>query len=312
MKCLVTGGAGFIGSHLVDLLLDNGHEVVVLDNFSSGSEANLESALESGRTEVIRADITDADLEKIFKNLNPEVVFHLAAQIDVRKSVQDPLWDAQMNILSTIRLAQAAVAAGVHKVVFTSSGGAIYGKTAELPISEKVLPDPKSPYAASKYAAEIYLNVFSELYGLQVTHIAPSNVYGPRQNPHGEAGVVAIFSQALLDGNPTRVFGDGSNTRDYVYVKDVAQAFFLAAGKLGNGERFNIGTSKQTSDRELHDLVACVVGTDQTPLLEPPRLGDLKNSALSYEKARESLGWVPKYNLRDGLIETVTYFKQKG
>lgn len=309
MKSFVTGGAGFIGSHLVDLLLELGHEVVVLDDLSSGKLDNIRIPLDSGAIEFIQDDIRTADYDALFKKYQPEVIFSLAAQIDVRKSVQDPLFDAETNILSIIKLAEAARKNGVRKIVHTSSGGSIYGVPAIFPVNEEVKADPHSPYAVSKLAGEYYLNAFGHLYGLQTSFIAPSNVYGPRQNPFGEAGVVAIFAQRLINGEPTVVFGGGTNTRDYVYVKDVANAFVSAAGSNGNGMRFNIGTGNETSDRELHSAVAEAVGTDQNPEDQPLRLGDLPRSSLDSSLAFRVLDWEPKVALEVGIAETVEYFK---
>ena len=309
MKAFVTGGAGFIGSHLVDLLLANNHDVVVLDNLSSGSIENLRDPLNSKSIEFIQEDVSSADFEAIFNKYSPEVVFSLAAQIDVRKSVQDPLLDAEINILSLIRIAEAARKSGVRKIVHTSSGGSIYGLPTTFPVGEDQPVDPHSPYAVSKVAGELYLNAFSHLYGVETSFIAPANVYGPRQNPHGEAGVVAIFSERMLAGKPTVVFGGGNNTRDYVYVKDVANAFLTASGPNGNGLRFNIGTGIETSDLELHQAVAHAIGTNQKPEDLPARLGDLPRSCLDSAKAREILGWSPAVSLEEGILATVEYFR---
>lgn len=309
MKTLVTGGAGFIGSHLVDLLIAEGHEVVVLDNLSHGRLANLADAEKTGKLTFIEGDLLDVDFGQIVAEHSPEVIFHLAAQIDVRESVTDPIHDAETNILATIRLAEAARKNGVRKVVHTSSGGAIYGTPEDFPVTEDVPVDPHAPYAASKYAGEVYLNTFRHLYGLDCSHIAPANVYGPRQDPHGEAGVVAIFSQRLLAGEPTKVFGDGGNTRDYVFVGDVVRAFYLASGEKGSGMRFNIGTSVETSDRQLHTLVANAAGATDDPEYAPARLGDVPRSALSYERARTVLGWEPLTSIEDGVAQTVEYFR---
>ncbi|AGS33834.1 dTDP-glucose 4-epimerase [Corynebacterium maris DSM 45190] len=304
MRTLVTGGAGFIGSHLVDLLVAEGHQVTVLDNLSHGKRSNL-----TAEHTFLEADVLEVDFEEVFAEHEPEVVFNLAAQIDVRASVEDPLHDAQTNILSVIRIADAARKTGVRKIVHTTSGGAIYGEPENLPVDESVPVDPYSPYAASKYAGEVYLNTFRHLYGLECSHIAPANVYGPRQDPHGEAGVVAIFAQNLLDGKPTKVFGEGENTRDYVYVGDVVRAFYLAAGQLGGGLRFNVGTSVETTDRELHTLVAQAAGAVDAPEYAPARLGDLPRSALSYDRAREVLGWEPQVPIAEGVARTVDYFR---
>ncbi|AIT60185.1 NAD-dependent epimerase/dehydratase family protein [Corynebacterium doosanense] len=309
MRTLVTGGAGFIGSHLVDLLIDEGHNVVVVDDLSHGKPSNLAGVQGSERFQFVEADIRTADFDALLAEHNPEVIFHLAAQIDVRKSVADPVADAELNILPVIRLADAARQAGVRKIVHTSSGGAIYGEPSELPVGEGTVPDPYSPYAASKYAGEIYLNTFRHLYGLECSHIAPANVYGPRQDPHGEAGVVAIFSQHLLAGKPTKVFGEGDNTRDYVFVGDVVRAFYLASGEQGGGMRFNVGTSVETTDRELHSLVARAASAPDEPEHAPARLGDLPRSALSFDRAREVLGWEPQVPIAEGVQRTVDYFR---
>ncbi|MDO4631513.1 MAG: NAD-dependent epimerase/dehydratase family protein [Corynebacterium sp.] len=309
MKALVTGGAGFIGSHLVDLLVSHGHSVVVIDNLSRGRMSNLKQALATGAVHLIEGDLLTSDIEKLIKDTQPEVIFHLAAQIDVRHSVADPLFDANTNIMATLRIAEAARKNNVRKIVFTSSGGSIYGEPTEFPVSETTTIDPHSPYAASKVAGEIYLNTFRHLYGLECSHIAPANVYGPRQDPHGEAGVVAIFAQRLLNNQPTKVFGEGTNTRDYVYVEDVVRAFYLAAGNIGSGERFNIGTAVETSDRDLHTLVAQAAGAPDEPEYAPARLGDLPRSALSYQHAKNILGWEPHIHIQEGVAKTVEYFR---
>ena len=311
MRALVTGAAGFIGSTLVDRLLADGHFVVGLDNFASGRATNLEHLADEPDFVFAEADIVTADLPAILGEHRPEVVFHLAAQIDVRRSVADPQFDASVNVIGTVRLADAARSTQVRKIVHTSSGGSIYGTPTAYPTSETVATDPASPYAAGKVAGEIYLNTFRHLYGLQCSHIAPANVYGPRQDPHGEAGVVAIFAQALLSGKPTRVFGDGSNTRDYVYVDDVVDAFVRAAGPEGDGQRFNIGTGVETSDRQLHMAVAAAVGAPDDPEFHPPRLGDLKRSCLDAGSAERVLGWRAQVELHEGVRRTVEYFRHK-
>lgn len=311
VRALVTGAAGFIGSTLVDRLLADGHTVVGLDNFASGRASNLEHLVGNPAHVFVEADIVTADLEAILDEHRPEVVFHLAAQIDVRHSVADPQFDASVNVIGTVRLAEAARRAGVRKIVHTSSGGSIYGTPPTYPTPETVPTDPASPYAAGKVAGEIYLNTFRHLYGLDCSHIAPANVYGPRQDPHGEAGVVAIFAQALLSGKPTKVFGDGTNTRDYVFVDDVVDAFVKASGDAGGGQRFNIGTGVETSDRQLHSAVAAAVGGPDDPEFHPPRLGDLKRSCLDIGLAARVLGWQPKVGLQQGVARTVEYFRNQ-
>jgi UDP-glucose 4-epimerase len=309
VRALVTGAAGFIGSTLVDRLLSDGHSVVGLDNFASGRATNLAHLADNPGFAFVEADIVTADLRAILGENRPEVVFHLAAQIDVRHSVADPQFDASVNVIGTVRLAEAARLANVRKIVHTSSGGSIYGTPRTYPTSETAPADPASPYAAGKVAGEIYLNTFRHLYGLECSHIAPANVYGPRQDPHGEAGVVAIFAQALLEGKPTKVFGDGSNTRDYVFVDDVVDAFVRASGPRGGGQRFNVGTGVETSDRQLHSAVATAIGGPDDPEFHPPRLGDLRRSCLDIGLAEQVLGWRPHVQLDEGVRRTVDYFR---
>lgn len=311
MRALVTGGAGFIGSTLVDRLLAEGHEVTVVDDLSRGRLENLDGARAAGdRFAFHEMDLTDPAIGDLVAQAAPEVVFHLAAQIDVRLSVEDPVHDAEVNVVGTVRLAEAARRAGVRRIVFTSSGGSIYGPVTELPVAETRPVDPLSPYAAGKVAGEIYLEMFARLYGIEWAGVAPANVYGPRQDPHGEAGVVAIFSQRLLAGQPTRVFGDGGNTRDYVYVDDVVDAFMRAATVPGAaGLRFNVGTGLETSDRGLHTLVAEAAGAADAPEYAPARLGDVARSALDAGRAAEVLGWTPLVPIREGVARTVDYFR---
>jgi UDP-glucose 4-epimerase len=237
------------------------------------------------------------------------VIFHLAAQISVSRSVDDAQFDSSVNVVGTVRLAEAARKAGVRKVVHTSSGGSVYGTPPVYPTNEDVAINPASPYAASKVCGEVYLNMFRNLYGLDCSHIAPANVYGPRQDPHGEAGVVAIFSKALLAGKPTKIFGDGTDTRDYVFVDDVVDAFVRASGETGGGQRFNVGTGVETSTRQLHSAIAAAAGAPDEPEMHPPRLGDLRRSCLDSGRANAVLGWAPKVALEDGVARTVDYFR---
>jgi UDP-glucose 4-epimerase len=309
VRTLVTGAAGFIGSTLVDRLLADGHSVIGVDDLSSGRSTNLGPAERYDGFEFAKADIVDADLIGLLADTKPEAVFHLAAQISVKRSVDDPQFDSSVNVVGTVRLAEAARMAGVRKVVHTSSGGSVYGTPPVYPTSEDVAVDPASPYAASKVCGEVYLNMFRNLYGLDCSHIAPANVYGPRQDPHGEAGVVAIFAQALLSGRPTKIFGDGTDTRDYVFVDDVVDAFVRASGEVGGGQRFNVGTGVETSTRQLHSAIAAAVGAPDEPELHPPRLGDLKRSCLDIGRASAVLGWSPKVALEDGVARTVDFFR---
>jgi UDP-glucose 4-epimerase len=311
MRTLVTGAAGFIGSTLVDRLLADGHSVVGVDDLSSGRSENMVLAERHDGFEFAKADITSADLIGLLAETKPEVVFHLAAQIDVRRSVTDPQFDSTVNVVGTVRLAEAARQAGVRKIVHTSSGGSIYGTPTTFPTPETIPTDPASPYAAGKVAGEVYLNMFRNLYGLECSHIAPGNVYGPRQDPHGEAGVVAIFSRALLAGRPTKIFGDGTDTRDYVFVDDVVDAFVKASGEAGGGQRFNVGTGVETSVRQLHSLVAAAAGAPDEPEFHPPRLGELKRSSLDISRAKQVLGWAPQVAIAEGVAKTVEYFRSE-
>jgi len=310
VRTLVTGAAGFIGSTLVDRLLADGHSVIGVDDLSSGNSVNIVGAEKHDTYEFAKADIVDADLVGLIADTRPEVIFHLAAQISVSRSVEDAQFDSSVNVVGTVRLAEAARKAGVRKVVHTSSGGSVYGTPPVYPTNEDVAINPASPYAASKVCGEVYLNMFRNLYGLDCSHIAPANVYGPRQDPHGEAGVVAIFSRALLAGRPTKIFGDGTDTRDYVFVDDVVDAFVRASGQAGGGQRFNVGTGVETSTRQLHAAIATAAAAPDEPEFHPPRLGDLRRSCLDSSRANAVLGWVPKIALKDGVARTVDYFRE--
>lgn len=312
VRVLVTGGAGFIGSTLVDHLLATGHQVHVVDDLSRGNLENLADASVSPDFGFHEVDINDGAFADVCVQAQPEVVCHLAAQIDVRRSVADPVEDARQNVLGTINVAEGARKAGARKIVFASSGGSIYGTPDELPVTESAPVNPLSPYAVSKVSGELYLNAFRQLYGLECTHLALANVYGPRQDPHGEAGVIAIFARTLLSGGRAKIFGDGGNTRDYVYVGDVAAAFSAAMGSSGNGRRFNIGTGVQTSDRELHRLVAAAVGVPDEPEMAPARLGDLRASALDASLAAAELGWKAQTPIVEGVRRIVDFFRSQG
>ncbi len=282
-----------------------------IDDLSTGRNENLAQAERHSEFQFAKADIVNADLDGLLADARPEVVFHLAAQISVRHSVEDPPFDAAVNVLGTVRLAEAARRAGVRKIVHTSSGGSIYGVPPTFPTGEDVPTDPTSPYAAGKVAGEVYLNTFRNLYDIDCSHIAPANVYGPRQDPHGEAGVVAIFGQALLAGRPTKIFGDGTDTRDYVYVDDVVDAFMKASGTAGGGQRFNIGTGVETSVRQLHSEIAKAAGAPDEPEFHPPRLGDLRRSCLDISRAEQVLGWRPRIGLDEGIARTTDFFRSQ-
>ncbi|HLU75110.1 MAG TPA: NAD-dependent epimerase/dehydratase family protein [Nonomuraea sp.] len=310
MRVLVTGGAGFIGSNLVDRLLAEGHEVAVVDDLSSGSRDNLEEATGTGRLRLHELDIRDPALTALAAELRPEVVCHLAAQISVRKSVADPVLDAHTNVVGTAAVLNAAREGGARKVVFASSV-AVYGRPQTIPVPGDAPTDPRSPYAASKLSGETYLHAFRGLYGMEYTSLVLSNVYGPRQSPEGEAGVVSIFTDALLSGTPTIVYGDGTQTRDYVYVEDVVEGFVRACGSEGDGRRFNLGTGIQTTDRRLHSLIADAVGAPDKPGFAPPRPGDLPAMAVDPVPAYEGLGWEPRVDLSTGIKLTVEWARNR-
>jgi UDP-glucose 4-epimerase len=304
MRALVSGGAGFIGSHLVERLVADGHDVTVVDNLSTGNATHLRAATQTGRCRLVVADVTGADLARAVGDAAPEVVFHLAAQIDVRASVANPVFDATANVVGTVAVLEAARAARTRKVVFTSSV-AIFGPPGSLPVTERTATNPLSPYAVSKLAGESYLRQYHQMYGLDATTVALTNTYGPRQDPHGEAGVVAIFTAAMLAGRPTRVFGDGANLRDYLFVEDAVDALVRAAAPVASGERLTIGTGVGTSDRELHQIIAAAVGTDAAPEVAPARLGDLRAMVVDASRAAAVLGWTPRISLAEGVARTV-------
>jgi UDP-glucose 4-epimerase len=302
MHCVVTGGAGFIGSNLVDGLLARGDTVAVIDNLSTGKRGNLEAAQSAG-IEFHDLDVTDAPaVAAVFSHRPPEVVFHLAAQIDVRYSVQQPAGDAQINVLGTIAVLQAALAAGSRRVVNTSTGGGLYGDAALLPTPEDYAIAPLAPYGQSKHAAEGYCALYTRLHGLSTISLRYGNVYGPRQDVHGEAGVVAIFCGHLLDGRAPTVFGDGRQTRDWVDVSDVVAANLAAAAHELTGP-VNIGHGQETAVIDLIDALNDVSdrGPLPAPTFAPERPGEVRRSCLDVTRARTELGWEHKAPLREGL-----------
>jgi UDP-glucose 4-epimerase len=303
----VTGGAGFIGSHVTAALAAAGHRVLVVDDLSTGSAANLAGIV--GDVDLLEADAAGPELAPAMRAAGVQAVCHLAAAIDVRASVEDPVDDALRNVVGTVAVLQSACQAGVGKVVFASSGGSIYGSATPPPVAESAVIAPESPYAASKAAAELWLQTFHRLHGLRWTALALANVYGPRQDPAGEAGVISVFAAAMLAGRPTTIYGDGSQTRDFVYVKDVAAAFLAAAELPADGVRLNIGTGVETSVRELHSELAALCGAPDEPRTEPARLGELDRSALDASLARKLLGWESRTELRAGLAETVEWLR---
>ncbi|HST69614.1 MAG TPA: NAD-dependent epimerase/dehydratase family protein [Solirubrobacterales bacterium] len=307
MRCLVTGGAGFIGSNLVDALLARGDEVAVVDDLSTGRRVNLEGALAAG-AELAELDIRDGEtLAQLVSEKRPEVVFHLAAQIDVRKSLEDPAFDAAINVGGTANVLEAAKAADCGRVVFVSTGGAIYGEGEgqQLPLSEEAPIAPLAAYGQSKYAAEGYLALYERLYGLSGVSLRLGNVYGPRQDPLGEAGVIAIFCGALKEGRRPTIFGDGSQTRDYIYVGDVVAAALAAAASEVTGP-INIGTGRETSVLDLVKALRELSGDDDFQAdLAPPRPGEVQRITLDAGRAERELGWKATIDLNDGLRHTL-------
>jgi UDP-glucose 4-epimerase len=311
---LVTGGAGFIGSTLVDRLLAEGHEVDVVDDLSTGSLANLaEARSDAGRQLTFhRMDIRSAEVIELMGHRHPEVVFHLAAQADVRASVADPVFDADVNVLGTLRVLEGARQSGAGRVVFAASGGTLYGEpdVSELPLKESLPHRPLSPYGVSKKSAIDYLVAYRELHSLEFSALALANVYGPRQNPHGEAGVVAIFADRLLRGAPITIFGDGEQTRDFVYVDDVVDAFVRGATK-GGGLICNIGTGQETSVNELVREMAAQADVEVTSNFEPLRAGELQRSALDPSRAGIQLGWRSWTELGTGTAAVLGYVESR-
>ena len=308
MRALVTGGAGFIGSTLVDRLLAEGHPVDVIDDLSTGSLSNLagaRAAADNGFT-FHRLDIRSPEVVDLIARRSPEVIFHLAAQADVRVSVADPVFDADVNLLGTLRILEGARVAGASRVVFAASGGTLYGEpdVSELPLNESLPQHPLSPYGVSKKAALDYLIAYRALHALEFAALALANVYGPRQDPHGEAGVVAIFAERLLRGLPVTIFGDGEQTRDFVYVDDVVDGFVRAATK-GGGLVCNIGTGQETSVNTLFREMARQAGVDPTPEYKPLRQGELARNCLDPTRAGIQLGWSSWTELGEGTLATI-------
>jgi UDP-glucose 4-epimerase len=315
MRALVTGGAGFIGSHLVDALVGRGDEVSVVDDLSTGRRENLDDALGRG-ARLHEVDIRDrAALLEVMEAARPEIVFHLAAQIDVRKSIADPAWDAGINVVGTVNVLETSRLAGVSRVINTSTGGAMYGEVDVMPTPETVPPRPMAAYGQSKFCAEAYCGWYERLYGLSSVTLRYGNVYGPRQDPHGEAGVVAIFCGQLLEGGRPRIFGDGLQTRDYVYVGDIVEANFAAAAHPQARGSYNTGTGVESS---VLDVVAALreaagVGADEfQPEFAPARAGELQRSWLDVTRARAELGFTAGTDLVSGLRPTLEWARAGG
>jgi UDP-glucose 4-epimerase len=303
MKVLVTGGAGFIGSHVVDALIQQGYQVVVVDNLSTGRLENINPA-----ATFYQADICSSELEGIFEKERPELVNHQAAQTVIQKSMEDPIFDANQNILGSLNLILQCLRFGVKKIVYASSGGAVYGEPQYRLVNESHPINPISYYAISKHTVEHYLHLAHLQHMLGYVVLRYPNVYGPRQSPEGEAGVVAIFTRQMLRGEHPTIFGKGDKTRDYIYVSDVVAANLLAMKGDGNGV-YNIGTGVETSDQEMFNLLAELTGYQSNPHYAPVRKGEIYKICLDWSKAQKELGWQPHFLLREGLKKTVNYYR---
>lgn len=308
-RAVVTGGAGFIGSNLVDRLVDDGFDVLVLDDLSSGSLGNLKDARARGNVTIHQIDIAANEIVGLVRDYRPEAVFHLAAQIDVRRSVTDPMFDARINILGTVNMLEAARHSDAERFVFASSGGATFGDTFNIPTPESQTRRPASPYGISKFVVEEYFRYYADTYGLDYMSMGFANVFGPRQDPFGEAGVVSIFISDLLAGRTPTIYGDGSQTRDFVYVEDVVDALVRAA-RMGGSRYLNIGTGDETSILKLYELIVEATGIDVAPAMAAPRKGEQLRSCLDASAARAHLGWEPWTSLGEGLENTVTWMKK--
>lgn len=306
MKIVLTGGAGFIGSHVADEYIKMGYDVVIIDNLSSGSIENV-----NPKAKFYNVDIRSKDeCQKIFSAEKPDVLNHHAAQMDIRKSVQDPIFDADVNIIGSLNLLELCVRYNVKKVIFASTGGAIYGEQDYFPADEEHPNRPVSPYGVSKLCVEKYLHYYYVNYGINYVSLRYSNVYGPRQNPHGEAGVVAIFANKMIDGGQPLINGDGFQTRDFVYVQDVVRANLLMTQQDVSGI-FNVGTGIETDINTLFHKLKKLSGSDCSELHGPAKLGEQRRSCISYKKIKETVGWEPQTSLDEGLAITVDFFRRK-
>jgi UDP-glucose 4-epimerase len=303
MNILVTGGAGFIASHVCDRLLALGHRVSIVDNLATGKRENLPRA-----AAFYEVDIGDGELSRVFRLESPEVVFHHAAHIDVTRSVREPIYDANINILGSLNLLECCRQSGVKRIVYAGTGGALFGEPSYLPVDEMHPIDPISPYGVSKHTVEHYLFAYRENHGLDYLVLRYPNVYGPRQDPHGEAGVVAIFSLQLLTGRQPMIFGDGTKTRDYCYVSDIVEANVIALNSRLCGV-YNLGRGIEVSDLEIFEAVRRAVGSDIAPAFAPVRPGEVEHIALDASKAYTELGWRWKVDLNDGVAQAVDFYR---
>lgn len=301
---LVTGGAGFTGSHLVDRLIKEGYRVAIIDNLSTGKKENL-----NPKAKFYKIDICSPQISQIFKKEKPQTVFHYAAQIDVRKSVEDPIKDAKINVLGSLNILENCQKFKVKKFIFASTGGALYGEADIVPTPEIYPEWPLSPYGIEKLTVEKYLNYYYKVFRLPFVSLRLANIYGPRQNSKGEAGVVAIFCDKMLSGEQAVINGDGQQTRDFVFVDDIVEANILAMGKNKVGI-FNIGTAKETSINELFDVLKKITKFNVRAIHDPAKKGEQRRSCLDFSKAKKELGWFPKYDLESGLNETFKWFKR--
>jgi len=304
VNILVTGGAGFIGSHVVDAYIGEGHSVVVIDDLSTGSKSNLHP-----RAHFYQADIRGGEVDRIFERHTIEVVNHHAAQMDVRRSVADPIFDASVNVLGGLNIFEIARKRGVRKIIFASTGGAVYGEQEYFPADEDHPVRPLSPYGITKLATEKFLFFYKQVYGLDYVVLRYANIYGPRQNPHGEAGVVAIFANKLLKGEQPIINGDGMQTRDYTYVGDVVQANLLAL-RHSRSDIFNIGTGLETNVNEVFQRLRAHLNTACPERHGPPKQGEQRRSVISYVKVQKEMGWAPSVSLQEGLRLTAEYFRK--
>lgn len=304
MKCLVTGGAGFIGSHIVDALFEAGHEVVVVDDLSTGKRANL-----NPHARFYEMDIRSPELPALFAREKPDVVSHQAAQMDVRRAVREPAFDASVNVIGALNVLESARHSGVQKILFASTGGAVYGEPEHVPVEESHPIAPMSPYGLTKYTFEQYLGLYRRLYGMAYVALRYPNVYGPRQDPHGEAGVVAIFTRQMLAGEQPIIFGDGSKSRDYVHVSDVAAATRMLVAYGDEGSVFNLGFGLEVTDRMIFDAVRDALGVEVEPRFGEVRPGEVSRIALDASRIRAERGWQPTLGYREGIARTVEWYK---